>query len=416
MKETTQSPQAYLIGVISPERRRWLANESLDELKSLARTAGLSLVGEEIVEVRRIIPATFLGSGTVDRIELRIEADRVDVVILDIDLSPTQNRNLEERWGIPVIDRTSLILDIFALHATSKEGKLQVELAQYEYLYPRLVGAWTHLSKQRGGGVGLRGPGETQLEVDRRRAREKMTRIKQALIRVSKAREIHRRKRAKVPIPTVTLVGYTNAGKSTLFNVLASGRQWAEDQLFATLDPKTQKIQLPSGRQILLTDTVGFIRNLPHQLVEAFKSTFEEARDSDLLLHVVDAANLHFQHQIEVVEQVLKELGLHTIPRLLLMNKMDGISQSQPQSAREAIPISAKTGEGLDPLLRLIDGALADQLTPVTLFIPHDQGQHLTHLYRHGHVYQINHEDDGIRIQLALPEKWLQKYRRFAVV
>lgn len=314
-----------------------------------------------------------------------------------------------------MVDRTGIILDIFSLHAKSKEGKLQVELAQYQYFYPRLVGAWSHLSKQWGGGIGLRGPGETQLEVDRRRVREKIARIKKSLERVTSSREIHREKRESVPIPTITLVGYTNAGKSTLFNALTDSEQLVEDKLFATLDPKTKRLKLPSGRQILLTDTVGFIRKLPHQLVEAFKSTFEEAGQSDLLIHVVDAAYPDFRHRVEVVNKVLKELELDSIPKIEAMNKMDVAGFHFNGNVRDVIPVSAKEKTGLEDLMKEIDRKLTETLSPMKLFLPHPYGNLLSSLYAHGRVFNFMDKSNGIEVEVALPEKWKRKFSRYGV-
>lgn len=321
---------------------------------------------------------------------------------------------MEEAWDVRVIDRTNLILDIFSLHAKSKEGKLQVELAQYQYFYPRLVGAWSHFSKQRGGGVGLRGPGEMQLEVDRRRVREKITRIKKSLERVTTAREIHREKRESVPIPTITLVGYTNAGKSTLFNALTNSGQLVEDKLFATLDPKTKRLKLSSGRQILLTDTVGFIRKLPHQLVEAFKSTFEEAGQSDLLIHVVDAAHPDFRQRVEVVNRVLEELSLDSIPKVEAMNKMDVAGFQFNGNGRDIIPVSAKKGMGLEDLMEAIDRKLTETLSPMKLFLPHPYGNLLSSLYAHGRIFYSKDKSKGIEVEVALPEKWRRKFIQYS--
>ncbi|MBI2339317.1 MAG: GTPase HflX [Deltaproteobacteria bacterium] len=421
MLESRKQERAFLIGVVSGLRGKWEARESFDELGSLADTAGALTVGRTMVEVREISPATFVGRGKVDWLKEEIKRCRADIVIFDGELAPTQNRNLDEAWGVRVIDRTSLILDIFALHAKSREGKLQVELAQYQYLYPRLVGAWSHFSRQRGGnatgggGVGLRGPGETQLEVDRRRVRERLNRVKRELERVDSSREIHRMKRQSVPIPTITLVGYTNAGKSTLFNALSNSSQLVGDKLFATLDPKTKKIKLPSGREVLLTDTVGFIRNLPHQLIEAFKSTFEEARKSDMLLHVVDATHPNYPSQIDVVEKVFEELDLDVIPRIKVMNKMDAEGFRFMGNGAHTIPISATAGLGLDDLFLMIDRVLAETLSPVKLFLPHPYGQLMASLYTHGRVLHSKNSARGVAVEVALPEKWQRKFASYSV-
>lgn len=400
-----------MIGPVLGNFRRWEAEESLAELISLTRTAGALEAGNRLVEVRQISPSTFLGKGNVERLKGEISDQGATLVIFDGNLTPAQNKNLEAEWDARVIDRVSLILDIFALHAHSREGKLQVELAQYQYLYPRLVGAWTHFSRQRGGGVGLRGPGETQLEVDRRRIRDRITVLKRALTRVDSARSIHRKKRESVPLPTVTIVGYTNAGKTTLFNALTGASQLAEDMLFATLDPKTKRLKLPSGRDILITDTVGFIRNLPHQLVEAFKSTFAEAEGSDLLIHVVDASHPHYQDQISVVEKVLLELGLGQIPLITVFNKIDVDRQrGDRQGEYPAIKISASKKTGLIGLLESIDEKLSGLLQTTRLFLPHPYGRQLAMLYAHGRVFGTRTRDTGIEVEVALPEKWRRKF------
>ena len=412
-----------MIGVITKTRRKWEAEESLEELVSLAATAGTLKVGMDLVDVREISPATFLGKGTVERLKEELAALKADLVVFDGELAPAQNKNLEEEWNVRVIDRTSLILDIFALHAHSREGKLQVELAQYEYFYPRLVGAWTHFSKQRGGGVGLRGPGETQLEMDRRRIREHISRLKDALKKVESARLIHRQKRESLPLPLVTLVGYTNAGKTTLFNMLTGASQLVEDKLFATLDPKTTKLKLPSSREILLTDTVGFIRHLPHQLVEAFKSTFEEAADSDLLLHVIDASRGNFLNQVEVVEEVLGELGLQEIPVIKVFNKMDVPSGDRSSSfrvnidekKRKIVPISAMEGIGMEALMSEIDTHLIKKIAPMKLFLPHPYGQLLSMLYANGRVLNVTNRVSGVAVEVVLPEKWQRKFSEYLV-
>lgn len=401
--------RALAIGILAPRLKRFQAAESLNELKSLLTTAGLELIHDTLVDVRDIAPATFLGRGKVYELKDWVLQNKPDVVLIDTELSPIQNRNLEEEWGVRVVDRTGIILHIFAQRAKSKEGKLQVELAQYQYLLPRLTKMWTHLSKQRGGGVGLRGPGETQLEVDRRRARERITLIKKNLERVSQSRHIHRQKRQAVPIPTVSLIGYTNAGKSTLFNTLVSAGVLAEDKLFATLDPKTKKLCLPSGQHILLTDTVGFIRNLPHQLIESFKSTFEEVAGADLLLHVIDASHFSRDQQKETVEKVLQELGLSHKPVINILNKVD----VSPQIKNGAIPVSALHGFGVTDLLQAIEEKLARGYTKVKLLIPHHHGRVLNDVYVHGSVVSQSFTEDGSLVEVNLHAKWQNMYQRF---
>ncbi len=407
--------KAYLIGVVSDSRTTHECEDSFEELKSLAATAGCDIAGTNMVLLRQITPATFIGKGKVESLKLELALKEIDLVIFDVELSPSQNRNLEEAWGVRVIDRTGLILDIFSQHAKSKEGKLQVELAQYEYLYPRLVGTWTHFSRQRGGGVGLRGPGETQLEVDRRRVRDKITKIKKELTKVTSSREIHRKKRESIPLLGVTLVGYTNAGKSTLFNALANATQMVEDKLFATLDPKTKKLKLPSGREILLTDTVGFIHNLPHQLVEAFQSTFEEISSSDLLLHVVDGAHPNFRHHMDVVSKVLQELSLDNIPLINVMNKMDHSGFEFHPNGGKTLPVSALGHLGLDNLLSAMDEILAKREALIKLFLPHPYGGLLSNLYSYGRVISSRVDANGVFVEVSLSEKWQRKFSDYVV-
>lgn len=415
MVTTRKLEQAYLVGLTHSLQKKWDAEESFEELHSLTDTAGAVIVGRTMVVVREIQPATFMGKGNVERIAEEIQDLGATLAVVDADLLPSQNRNLEEAWNVPVIDRTGIILDIFALHAKSKEGKLQVELAQYEYLYPRLVGAWSHFSKQRGGGVGLRGPGETQLEVDRRRVKERMAHLKQNLKHVATSRELHRKQRSSAPIPMATLVGYTNAGKSTLFNTMAKADELVQDKLFATLDPKTNKLRLPSGHQVLLSDTVGFIRHLPHQLVDAFKSTFEEAAESDLLIHVVDGADNHYRQHIEVVDRVLQEIGLERIPVLQVINKKDDPRFCFSGRDHNVFCVSAKTGEGLAALLAEVDRQLTPVSSPRKIFLPHPYGKQLAELYRTGRVMQCTEQADGVLLLVALPEKWDNIYKVYTV-
>ncbi len=404
---------AILVGIHGKGRTRHESEESLSELKELARTAGVSEKDSVMAVIREIRPATYVGQGKLEEIKNLAEKTCASIVIFDIELSPAQNRNIEAILKVRVIDRTSLILDIFSLHAHSREGKLQVELAQYEYLYPRLVGAWTHFSKQRGGGVGLRGPGETQLEVDRRRVRERLSRIKKELKKVTSSRRVHRNKREAVPVPTVTLVGYTNAGKSTLFNAITGLTQLAEDKLFATLDPKVKKIHLPSGQKALLTDTVGFIRNLPHQLVEAFKSTFEEAASSHLLLHVIDVSSTEHQDHVQVVEKVLAEIGLSHIPCIKVYNKMDLLGQRPHFDADGMVSVSAKTGERLDRLLSTVELFLGQPLLPTKLFLPHPYGSVLEQVYQNGQVTLAQMHEEGVTVEANLSSRWREKFKEF---
>ncbi|MGH9938241.1 MAG: GTPase HflX, partial [Blastocatellia bacterium] len=312
-----------MIGVGLPSRERQLPLEySLEELDRLAKTAGATVLKKFAQQVKNVTPATLIGRGKVNEIQAEIKQLNADLVILDEDLTPAQQRNLEAALQTRVVDRSQLILDIFAQRARSNEGKLQVELAQLEYLLPRLTRQWTHLSRL-GGGIGTRGPGETQLEVDRRRVRERIGHLKRRLKDVERTRGLQRKERGEVPYATVALVGYTNAGKSTLMNTLTRAGVLVEDKLFATLDPTTRALRLPNAEKVMIVDTVGFINKIPHSLIEAFKSTLEEVIRADLLLHLVDMSNPLYREQITVIENVLDEIGAGMIPTVLVPNKVD---------------------------------------------------------------------------------------------
>jgi GTP-binding protein HflX len=367
---TRRGPEtALLVGVVRHRQPRWEAEDSLVELEQLARAAG-ARVAEAVLQDRdRLDPRYLIGKGKAE--EIRGRCSGVDVVILDEELSGSQQRNLEKLLGRRVVDRTGLILDIFAQRAQTREGKLQVELAQLDYHLPRLAGAWTHLERL-GGGIGTRGPGETQLESDRRRVKTRMAKIRRDLEQVRRHRALLRRPRRKIPFPIVALVGYTNAGKSSLMNALTRAGVVVRDQLFATLDPTLRRLTLPGDRVALLSDTVGFIRKIPHQLVAAFQATLEEVQEAELLLHVVDVSHPHAELQQAAVEAVLGELGLADRPTILAYNKIDRLGQRPdfpwgPGSGRVAI--SAKTGAGLDDLRREIVAGL-DGPRPTTTTAP----------------------------------------------
>ena len=339
-----------------------------------------------------------------------------DLVIVDEDLTPAQQRNLEAAFNIRVVDRSQLILDIFAQRARSNEGKLQVELAQLEYLLPRLTRQWTHLSRL-GGGIGTRGPGETQLEVDRRRIRERISHLKRRLEDVERTRTLQRQEREAVPFATIALVGYTNAGKSTLMNTLTRAGVFVEDKLFATLDPTTRALRLPNGDKIMIVDTVGFINKLPHSLIEAFKSTLEEVRRADLLLHLVDMTNPLFEEQIKVVEQVLAEIGAGDIPCVLAPNKIDVVS-SLPREVftkpdvEGVCPISARTGSGLDELLALLQRILDRGKEPLQLCFSLRQGALLGLLRERGRIIEEKFEGDQIRVTALVTQKLAGQVRK----
>ncbi len=350
---------AVLVGLRTGRAPRWAAEDSLEELACLAESAGASPRVTILQERPAPDPRTLIGAGKVE--ELRtLCREGVDLVIMDEDLSGSQQRNLERELGCKVVDRAGLILDIFAQRAMTREGKLQVELAQLQYLLPRLTRRWTHLERL-GGGIGTRGPGETQLESDRRRLRVRMARIRRDLRKVRRHRGVLRRPRQKVPIPTLALVGYTNAGKSSLLNAVTHAHAYVADKLFATLDPTLRKVQLPSGRLALLSDTVGFIRKLPPQLVQAFKATLEEVQEADALVHVIDASHPQAVEQRAVVGRVLEELGVARKPVLAVHNKIDRLPLAVAAAlAREegAVAISALTGEGLPALRKALDALL----------------------------------------------------------
>jgi len=353
----TTAEAALLVGVVTHRQSRWEAEDSLAELDQLARSAGAHVVGTVLQERDRFEPRYLIGKGKAEEIRGRVGS--VDVVILDEELSGSQQRNLEQLLGRRVVDRTGLILDIFAQRAHTREGKLQVELAQLDYLLPRLAGAWTHLERL-GGGIGTRGPGETQLESDRRRIKTRMAKLRRDLDQVRRHRAVLRRPRQRIPFPIVALVGYTNAGKSSLMNALTHAGVPVRDQLFATLDPTLRRLALPGERIVLLSDTVGFIRKIPHQLVAAFQATLEEVQEADLLLHVVDVSHPNAQAQQAAVEEVLGELGLADRPTVLVFNKIDRLgAQAMPwASGSGRVATSAKTGVGLDALRREIAAAL----------------------------------------------------------
>lgn len=413
-KKIKREPEkVFLVGIRHPHETRIQAGESFDELMHLTETAGGKMVGSAQQELRQIHPAYFVGEGKVSEIAERVKETKADVVIFDEDLSPTQNRNLEEKLKIKVVDRTGLILDIFAQRARTREGKLQVELAQALYLLPRLVGQWGHFSKQAGG-IGTRGPGETQLEVDRRRAREKITRIRQEIAKVESARKLHRTRRLTIPLPTVSLIGYTNAGKSTLMRTLTDADVLVEDQLFATLDPTVRRLKLPSGREVLLADTVGFIRKLPHALVESFKATFEEIAGADLLIHVIDISHPNKKEQIEQVEKVLQEIDLAGKPIVKIYNKADLIGFQSP-SNEKGLMISAEKKINLEALLNLLDYELAREFKKVKVLIPHAEGSLISFLHRYARILSKNYEEEGVFLEVEVYEKYLPVLKKFKI-
>lgn len=428
----TARPQerAVLVGVdLALEPHLLSLRDSLAELSLLARTAGVRVVGELTQRLDTPNPATLIGTGKLEELEMLVAERNANLVIFDDELSPRQQRELEKALGqeIKILDRTALILDIFARHARTREGAVQVELAQYEYRLPRLTRAWTHLARQAGGraggaggGVGVRGPGETQLEADRREISRRIAFLKRQLEEIRKHRDQYRRQRRKSAMPIVSLVGYTNSGKSTLLNTLTHAEVRAEDQLFATLDPTTRRMELPSGHEIMLTDTVGFIQKLPTELVAAFRATLEEVAEADILLHVVDISHPNAEEQVAAVEEVLEELGAGGKVHVTALNKTDRLDHSDPDTAdrlqaalREtpnAVAISAITGEGIPDLLSMLDRVLADRMIPVDVLIPYNHGDLVALAHAHGFVEYEEHLESGTRLRARLPVDLAGRY------
>jgi GTP-binding protein HflX len=404
-----------LVGTARAHRGVLSGEESLSELERLADTAGVAVLGTALQTVRRIMPAMFIGSGKVEEVRQLINSRGANVAIFDDALSPAQQRNLESALKVKVIDRSQLILDIFAQRAHSLAGKLQVELAQLQYLLPRLTRQWQHLSRL-GGGVGTRGPGETQLEVDRRRVRERISSLRRRLEEVSRTRRLHRESRASVPYPTVALVGYTNSGKSTLMNRLTAAGVLVEDKLFATLDPTVRRLLLPSGGAALLIDTVGFINKLPHGFIDAFKSTLEEVRTADLLLHVIDASDPCAAEKTEVVEQVLRELEAGSTPRLAVLNKLDLLPPGHrpPAGDEHRVVISARTGAGIPALLGAIDAVLQAGRERLHVRLPANRGDVVARLRRAGTVLQEEYHDGQVEVTALVPPKLAGQVRKLA--
>jgi len=415
LEATGASPAPERAVLVATERRDHPAltgEESLAELARLSETAGLEVGAHVLQAVKRINPATYIGSGKVEDVRQLIESTGANVAIFDDELSPAQQRNLEKQLGVKVIDRTQLILAIFAQRAHSQAGKLQVERAQLEYVLPRLTRQWAHLSRL-GGGVGTRGPGETQLEVDRRRVRERLATLRRRIDEVSRTRGLHRESRAQVPYPIVALVGYTNSGKSTLMNRLTDAGVLVEDKLFATLDPTVRRLKLPDGGQALLVDTVGFIHKLPHGFVDAFKSTLEEVRSADLLLHVVDGSSPHAPEHIAVVERVLGELGVSETPTLLVTNKVDRLpAGATPGVVGEGWPISARTGQGIPELIAEVAQVLSRTQEKIRVSIPAARSDLVARLHERGRVLETAYVDGRVEVTALVPPKLAGQIRK----
>jgi GTP-binding protein HflX len=413
--------RAILIGVKLRNNLMHEAEESLQELQQLAETAGIEVVYETIQSRNAPNPTYFIGEGKVEELKPLVEELDADAIIFDEELSPAQNRNLEKALDVATIDRTGLILQVFAQRALTKEARLQVALAQLEYALPRLTRMWTHLSRLATGGGGgrhLRGPGETQLEMDRRWVRRNIGHVRKALEAVEKQRHTQRRNRSEKI--KVSLVGYTNTGKSTLFNALTGETVLAEDKLFATLDSTTRKVNLPQKQQILLSDTVGFIKKLPHQLVAAFKATLEEVLEADLLLHIVDASHPEAEAQIAAVNVVLGELDATDIPMFMVFNKIDRLKSDEELHILQcqypdALPISAQRGDGIPALIDALAHRFAEHGTDLSLCIPYIEGKVLDLLHKHGIVLDIKYATEAVYVEVRLPNRYLKSVSQFLV-
>jgi len=430
---TTRPPErTVMVGVeIHGQESLLSLSDSLTELALLAETAGLEVVGEVTQKLNHPHPSTFIGPGKVDEVKALVEETMAEIVLFDEELSPRHIRELEKIFGsqVRILDRTALILDIFAQHASTREGSLQVELAQYEYLLPRLTRAWTHLARQAGGGggrsgsvggVGLRGPGETQLEVDRRDIRRRIDHLKSELEKVRTHRQQYRSRRRQSRIPAVALVGYTNAGKSTLLNRLAQADVYVADQLFATLDPTTRRVDLPGSHSALFTDTVGFIQKLPTNLVAAFRATLEEIAEADLLLHVVDISHPNALGQFQAVQQTLEEIDAGHIPMITALNKADQLKNIE--QAREtlmgfpqSVAISALKGDGIKDLLHLIREELYESYSPIHVRLPYKEGALISLFHELGQVERVEHERGGMIMQGRIPGRLLAQFAAWHV-
>jgi GTP-binding protein HflX len=431
MSEThqiTHAPErAFLVGAQIRRTQPVLElDESLEELALLADTAGMVVVGQTTQTLNNVDPATFIGSGKVQEVIDAVKELEAQAVIFDDELSPRHQRELSKKLGdnIKLLDRSALILDIFAQHASTREGALQVELAQYEYRLPRLTRQWTHLARQAGGlggsgGVGVRGPGETQLEVDKREIGRKITKLKEEIEKVRQHRRQHRSQRRKTGIPVIALVGYTNAGKSTLLNALSHSDVYVADQLFATLDPTTRRIILPSNREVLISDTVGFIQKLPTTLIAAFRATLEEIVEADMVLHVVDVSHPSVLAHIETVEDTLAEIDVTDVPRILVWNKMDNWGDKPLPEIADGdeyvaqVSVSAKDGTGFDTLLQTITDTLAKRLGRMRLLIPYERGDITSFLFQSARVLEQEHTNSGIIMDVELSAALYERYKDY---
>ena len=415
-----ETERVFVVGVQLKSDNAWCIDESLDELEELVVTAGGEVAGRGTQRLDRVNAATFIGPGKARGFAEECKESGVDTVVFDEELSPAQGRNLEKIFECILLDRPALILDIFSQRARTREGKMQVELAQLTHLLPRLTRFWTHLSRQKGG-IGMRGgEGESQLEVDRRKVRERIDKIQRDLKLVMRQRSVQRLGRKRNQWPLGSLVGYTNAGKSTLFNAITGASAFAEDKLFATLDPTTRRLRLPTNQNVLLSDTVGFIRKLPHDLVDAFKATLEEVIEADLLLHIVDISSPQAEEQIEAVNVVLDELGVADKPMLMVFNKIDrvtapGLAKRLTEQYPNSIVVSAKTGEGFEAFT----AELGKQLRPVRemleLSIPHSQSEVIAQLHEVGQVLERDYDAAEAVFKVLIPPSHRATFERFII-
>jgi GTP-binding protein HflX len=426
--DTLSRPRAFLFGIEWKNDKAVLSlDDSLAELGVLCETAGMEVVGQDSQRIVRPDTATLIGSGKLEELRRWVEETRAGTVVFDEELSPRHLRELQKALGdgIHVLDRTAVILDIFAQHAHTREGALQVELAQYEYRLPRLTRAWTHLARQAGGtagrggaaGVGLRGPGETQLEIDRREISRRIVHLKKELESVREHRHRYRDRRRRSGLAVVALIGYTNAGKSTLLNTLAHAGVLVADQLFATLDPTTRRVRLPGGKTVLVTDTVGFIQKLPTSLIAAFRATLEEITAADLLLHLVDISHPNAREHVEAVRQTLETLGMQDIPVVTAINKIDKIPRAAAEPLRRGTPnamsISALTGEGISGLLETLERVLYSNMHFIKVKLPHSAGRLLNLFYEDGSIESLVHRADGILVSGRIPASRLAEFRPY---
>ena len=410
--------RAILIGLEQEGVSKWDLRDSMEELAELANSAGAEVVGTITQKLQKPTAPYYIGKGKAELIKDSLQDRQVTSVIFNDELSPAQGRNLENLLARKVLDRTQLILDIFAQRARSREGRLQIELAQLQYLLPRLTGMWEHLSRQTGG-IGMRGPGETQLEVDRRRVQERIARLERELESVRKTRAVQRQGRKRHQWPVASVVGYTNAGKSTLLNLLTGADVVAENRLFATLDPTTRSFTLPNKQRVLLTDTVGFLRKLPHTLIESFKATLEEVSEADLLIHVVDLSHGRVDEQMEAVDKVTKELDAYGKQTLIVFNKIDNLAdrelaETYVKRFSGSVAISAHTGEGVNKLVQALQEALSSWRLRLHFRIPTKESALLAEIHRVGHVLELKYEGNDAVIVAHVPPHLEAKLSRFS--